>query len=558
MSTEYLKLFSLPPNLYSQGSPVVILAGALHKNTLNNRVICQIKFQNLTTKNIKAIFVSLSGKDVQNREIETIKEFQYLDLSLTSYAIGCDRIPIIFSNSNVRSFSITNITVIFFNGEKWESTDNDWSSLPAQQSLDNYLNVDEKLEYCEQTSNKSWCLPLLYKDLWFCSCGLVNKNTSITCHNCKCEKSIIFNAVEKNSIHNHINEKQYALAISLIGNSNILDCKKAIDIFTSLGDFKNSKEMINECNKIVTQLEAKEQIIQEENRVKNEAKKKKRKKLILISSISILVVITIVLLTVFLIIPPAKYNESLSLINEGKYDEAATILCDLNFKDSNEIIENNFYNFSISTQVLLSNKYNKPVIMGEWHAAPLQWKVLSVNENEALLLTNQIIDYKGFDEGSYYANTFGTYHEYSNKWVNSTSRVWLNKDFINQAFSEKESSLLLSKKIITSYYNEKEEYIENITEDKVFLLSVDEVLQYLTDAKCDAPSYAKEIIDYSSKSIYTWWWTRDVDDDYSGTYHVNVGNYYITDSGDAHTGRSTYEYGIRPAMWISLPANNNN
>ena len=44
MAERFEKLFELPNNLYSSGSPVIVVAGALLKDTETGRIIVQLKY----------------------------------------------------------------------------------------------------------------------------------------------------------------------------------------------------------------------------------------------------------------------------------------------------------------------------------------------------------------------------------------------------------------------------------------------------------------------------------------------------------------------------------
>ena len=103
---------------------------------------------------------------------------------------------------------------------------------------------------------------------------------------------------------------------------------------------------------------------------------------------------------------------------------------------------------------------------------PIKWQVLSVNSTEAVLLCTDIIDIVPFS----YDNSNS-----SMIWETSFIRDWLNKDFYESAFSEEEISCIKSIVIKNTpnpvdglQYNPK----ENNTEDKVYLLSFDELEEY--------------------------------------------------------------------------------
>ncbi len=80
MSERYTRLFTLPGPLYAQGSPLIILAGALLKDNQTGRVLAQLKLKNVGTKSVKAVKVSVTPLDAAGMENGQPVEHQYLDL----------------------------------------------------------------------------------------------------------------------------------------------------------------------------------------------------------------------------------------------------------------------------------------------------------------------------------------------------------------------------------------------------------------------------------------------------------------------------------------------
>ena len=129
---------------------------------------------------------------------------------------------------------------------------------------------------------------------------------------------------------------------------------------------------------------------------------------------------------------------------------------------------------------------------------PIEWQVLSKENNKILVISKYGLDAKRFD-GS------------SNVWANSEIRKWLNGEFYNKAFTDQE------KKCIN---------LSNLsdvgTNDNVFLLSEEEVEKYFAnkdERKCKATDYAKnrganvndsfiEGILFSKGKGYSNWWLR--------------------------------------------------
>ena len=92
-------------------------------------------------------------------------------------------------------------------------------------------------------------------------------------------------------------------------------------------------------------------------------------------------------------------------------------------------------------------------------------------------------------------------------WETCTLRKWLNSDFINTAFT-KEQQKYTPTVIVPADQNPKyATYYGNVTNDKIFLLSISEVNKYFsTDAEmaCDNTIYANTISSIGG----CWWWLR--------------------------------------------------
>ena len=187
---------------------------------------------------------------------------------------------------------------------------------------------------------------------------------------------------------------------------------------------------------------------------------------------------------------------------------------------------------------------------------PIRWRVLSQDGNEALLLSEKLLD----------ARVFSTY----DAWPTSSIRNWLRGDFMNTAFTENQKNNgIKSKNITTPLCGEA---IETI-----FLLSLDEFYNYIpvttnasvwavTPRRGQATPYAKAqtggSLHVNTHSGCSFWWLREP---ISGAGGAPWSAYYTYDSNDnpIYTGnRDTEEkpadydpnvqYGIRPAMYVNL------
>ena len=70
MAERFTRLFQLGNDLYLDGSPVIVCAGALLNDTVTGAVIAQIKYQNISEKKIVAAKVQLCAYDAMRAALE--------------------------------------------------------------------------------------------------------------------------------------------------------------------------------------------------------------------------------------------------------------------------------------------------------------------------------------------------------------------------------------------------------------------------------------------------------------------------------------------------------
>ena len=190
-----------------------------------------------------------------------------------------------------------------------------------------------------------------------------------------------------------------------------------------------------------------------------------------------------------------------------------------------------------------------------WKQNPIEWRVLSVDGDDAFLLADRCLDAK-------------LYHEEDEDvtWETCTLRKWLNEGFCNTAFTEKEKQAIKETTVVNedSVWKDVdgEEYkVEggNDTKDKVYLLSEKEASNstYGFDTELGEESNTRQAktSDYvkvnggNSEGLYCYWWLRS-----PSIYHADSVQYVYTDGGGNFGGKSAcyYTYGVRPALHINL------
>ena len=158
----------------------------------------------------------------------------------------------------------------------------------------------------------------------------------------------------------------------------------------------------------------------------------------------------------------------------------------------------------------------------------IEWIVLDEEGEKTLLLSKDCIEERAYNE-KYESVT----------WETCTLRSFLNDEWFEDTFSDEEKNMVLTTYVENSDNSETETSGGNDTEDKVFLLSIEEVKHYFS-------SDYKRVAKYHGKT--DWWWLRSPGySDYDAAA--------VLDGGDVDYGGDSVncDYnGIRPALWVNL------
>lgn len=294
MAERFTRLFQLGNDLYLDGSPVIVCAGALLNDTVTGAVIAQIKYQNISEKKIVAAKVQLCAYDAMRAALDERIEYSYHNLDLSSGAYWGGDKAIILPDRASNSFEIIGFSVAFDDGTCWKSECVDtFISIPASPLLVDELHDMALVEqYCIETTPKAKYVPIEYGSLWRCACGCINQGA--VCTGCNTEKTAAFEE----------------LSIPLLSE------------------------------KMAERLEI-------EARQKAEKQEKERKRMKNTTIILTIVAVMAVVGSVYgfwirpnIIVPAKKYKEALTLYQNGEYKQAESRFAELgNYRDSEQYLQ---------------------------------------------------------------------------------------------------------------------------------------------------------------------------------------------------------------------------
>ena len=188
MSERYSRIYSLPENLYATGSPVVIAAGALLKDTQNGRMLVQLKFCNVQNSEIKAVKVRLMLKDTAGRLLGE-QDHSMLDLNAKRNEMFGQKAVATLESKETRVFDVCVTEVVFADQTVWKAeTTARWASAISVVSLQDHFRDEELVkQYRLRFGEDDLYYPTKGDELWHCTCGTFNLAGDTHC--CKCRRA---------------------------------------------------------------------------------------------------------------------------------------------------------------------------------------------------------------------------------------------------------------------------------------------------------------------------------------------------------------------------------
>ena len=189
MGETYTRLYSLPERLYTMGAPVVVAAGALLKDNRNGNIIVQLKIQNICNKTIKAVTVKVASMDTVGRTLGEETEYRYLDLNVKRNEFFGQQVPIVVPDEQTRSYSVKVTEAVFDDNTVWTGNEI-WEPLEKPDPIEKKIANGELVrQYRIKYGKNSKYLLKQEKGLWFCTCGVINHESELSCCSCHIDRT---------------------------------------------------------------------------------------------------------------------------------------------------------------------------------------------------------------------------------------------------------------------------------------------------------------------------------------------------------------------------------
>lgn len=169
---------------------------------------------------------------------------------------------------------------------------------------------------------------------------------------------------------------------------------------------------------------------------------------------------------------------------------------------------------------------------------PIEWKIIRKEKDKVLLISKFGLDCKPFHAH----NSFIT-------WETCSLRKWLNNNFLYMAFDEQEQ-----KRIVMTTVSNRDtlDGTGNSTNDKVFLLSVDEAKSCF-DSNAERTCFVTKFCCSLGAGDYGCnWWLRTIKHEIS---HTAISSHYVDSFGVVNflgMVNTTKWMVVRPAIWLSV------
>ena len=291
-NNKKIELYALPTAFYADDAPVLVYAGTLVMDRFSEKVSVNLRLRNLDEREIIAatVYVQPYGPWGEPYPQEVIYRYNSLKVAHDQEFGGKKLIPM--PDNNVRSFQVFVSEVTFGDYSNWHN-EKAFEPIGRAKPLEDALGGEEAAKmFTARYGSDSCVMPLLEKEIWYCTCGAINRNDKEKCYNCR-----------------------------------------------------RNRDALQKVNYETLKADARKRADAEKQEEENAQKKKKDKGRLLLKIAMIILPILLAAALIFATVPPflarrEAYSNAQTLLSAGKYDEAQEMFAQLgDYLDAKELSE---------------------------------------------------------------------------------------------------------------------------------------------------------------------------------------------------------------------------
>jgi hypothetical protein len=166
------------------------------------------------------------------------------------------------------------------------------------------------------------------------------------------------------------------------------------------------------------------------------------------------------------------------------------------------------------------------------------WIVLEVSDGKALLLSEKILEYRAYHD-----------EKVDITWAQSDMRAYLNGEFYD-SFAASDRARIAETRIVNNDNPSYETPGGDDTNDRIFLLSIEEANTYFDNLSARAAYSAVESPRGVSAGEASWWWLRSPGN--ISDYAAGIGAGGYVDVNGYNVDNFYGGGGVRPALWLNF------
>ncbi|MBQ8076371.1 MAG: hypothetical protein IJ237_10390 [Oscillospiraceae bacterium] len=187
-NNKKIDLYTLPTALYTKDSPVLIYSGVLVMDRFSEKVSVNLHLRNIDEREVIAATVYIQPYSPWGDPYPQEVIYRYNSLKVLHDQEFGSRKLIPMPDNNVRSFMVFVSEVTFGDYSTWKN-EKGFEPVGRAKPLEEALGSEEAARmFTARYGRDGAYMPLLEKDIWYCTCGAINRADKEKCYNCRRNK----------------------------------------------------------------------------------------------------------------------------------------------------------------------------------------------------------------------------------------------------------------------------------------------------------------------------------------------------------------------------------